>query len=257
METSTVTDATLEKAERAESRGPAPAAGILSSGRASGKSKGLPRLASDPPTGEPKLTDTELLQHHLDGDPEAFPSLVRRYRRELYNFLARFTGDPALADDIFQETFLQLHISAATFDTSRRLKPWLFTIAANKARDALRKSYRRQAAPLDAKVAGGGNHETTYAELMPSDVPPPDESLLNLETRQAVQNIIKQMPENLRTVLLLSYFNEVPYKDIAEILNVPLGTVKSRLHAAVQHFAKQWKAFGARSGHGGERPTDG
>ena len=76
----------------------------------------------------------------------------------------------------------------------------------------------------------------------PADVPAPDESILNLETSRAVQNIVEQMPENFRAVLLLSYFEELPYKDIAEILNVPLGTVKSRLHAAIKYFATRWKA---------------
>jgi len=208
-------------------------------------------LVTDPPDGRRSVSDTELLQRHLDGDPEAFGALVRRYHRELFNFLVRFTGDVALAEDVFQDAFLQLHISAATFDMSRRLKPWLFTIAANKARDAMRKSYRRRAASLDATVIGSGSQETTYAELMPADVPAPGESLVNLETRQAVQNVIRQMPESLRTVLLLSYFNEFPYKEIAEILDVPLGTVKSRLHAAVRYFAKQWKALADRSRRGG------
>jgi RNA polymerase sigma-70 factor (ECF subfamily) len=207
------------------------------------------RLETDPSKTESSLGDTELLRLHLDGDQEAFGVLVRRYRRELFNFLARFTGDHAMAEDVFQETFLQLHLSAGTFDLSRRLKPWLFTIAANKGRDAMRKTYRRQTAPLDAKIAGSESQESTYADLMPSNIPPPDESLLNLETRQAVQRIIDDMPENLRTVLLMSYFNEFPYKEIAEILDVPLGTVKSRLHAAVQYFAKQWKVYASRSGH--------
>jgi RNA polymerase sigma-70 factor (ECF subfamily) len=207
-------------------------------------------LVTDPPDGRRRASDTELLQRHLDGDPEAFGALVRRYHRELFNFLVRFTGDVALAEDVFQDAFLQLHISGATFDMSRRLKPWLFTIAANKARDAMRKSYRRRAASLDATVIGSGSQETTYAELMPADVPAPGESLVNLETRQAVQNVIRQMPESLRTVLLLSYFNEFPYKEIAEILDVPLGTVKSRLHAAVRYFAKQWKALADRSRRG-------
>ena len=119
----------------------------------------------------------------------------------------------------------------------------------------MRKSYRRQAAPLDARIAGSDSQESTYADLMPSDIPPPDESLLNLEQRQAVQRIVDDMPENLRVVLLMSYFNEFPYKDIADILDVPLGTVKSRLHAAVQHFAKQWKAYASRSGNERERNT--
>lgn len=213
-------------------------------------------MEPDPSKTESGLSDTELLRLHLEGDQEAFGTLVRRYRRELFNFLARFTGNHALAEDVFQETFLQLHLSAGTFDLSRRLKPWLFTIAANKGRDAMRKTYRHQAAPLDAKIAGSESQEGTYADLLPSNIPLPDESLLNLETRQAVQRIIDDMPENLRTVLLMSYFNEFPYKEIAEILDVPLGTVKSRLHAAVQHFAKQWKAYASRSGHEPERDNE-
>ncbi len=213
-------------------------------------------MEPDPSKAESSLSDTELLRLHLDGDQEAFGVLVRRYRRELFNFLARFTGDLAMAEDVFQETFLQLHLSGGTFDLSRRLKPWLFTIAANKGRDAMRKTYRRQAAPLDAKIAGSESQESTYADLMPSNIPPPDESLMNLETRQAVQRIVDAMPENLRTVLLMSYFNEFPYKEIAEILDVPLGTVKSRLHAAIQHFARQWKAYASRSGHESKRDDE-
>jgi len=194
-------------------------------------------------TGETsQVSDMELLQRHIDGDMAAFGALMHRYQRELYNFLARFTGDAALAEDIFQETFLQLHVSAGTFDMTKQLKPWLFTIAANKARDALRKNVRRQAAPLDAPVAGSTDERTSYADFIPADVVPPLEEIVNLETRQAVQTIIDDMPENLRSVLLLCYFHEFPYKEIADILNVPLGTVKSRLHAAVRYFAKKWKS---------------
>jgi len=194
------------------------------------------------------VSDGELLSRHLQGDPKAFESLIERYKQELYGFLARFTGDRSLADDIFQEAFLQLHVSAATFDTGRRLKPWLFTIAANKARDAMRSRARRQTAPLDAEVPGS-DRDATYADLMPSDVPAPDESAMNLETMSAVQSIVEQMPENLRAVLLLNYFHGLAYKDIAEMLGVPLGTVKSRLHAAVRHFARKWKEAAEQEGH--------
>ena len=186
--------------------------------------------------------DGELLRRYLDGDGDAFAALMERYRKELYNFLVRFTGDAALAEDVFQEAFLQLHISAGAFDPTRRLKPWLFTIAANKARDAMRSRWRRQAAPLDATVGRGEGDRISYADLMPAQIPSPDDAMLNLEVRQAVQKIVDKMPENLRVVLLLSYFHEFPYKEIADMLNVPLGTVKSRLHAAVRYFAKAWKA---------------
>lgn len=185
--------------------------------------------------------DHELLQRHLAGDAGAFGELIKRYERELYNFLVRFTGDRALAEDVFQETFLQLHISAPTFDPERRLKPWLFTIAANKARDALRSRGRRQAAPLDAVVSGDESERTSYIDLLEGGLPAPEEHLSNQETRQAVQRIIRDMPENLQLVLLLNYFHGFQYKQIADMLNIPVGTVKSRLHAAVNHFARKWK----------------
>ena len=204
---------------------------------------------NDSPTDGRTISDQELLQRHLDGDAGGFPALVKRYERELFNFLVHFTGDRTLAEDIFQEAFFQLHVSAAGFDMSRRLKPWLFTIAANKARDALRSRSRRQAAPLDATIGGGDDESGSYAELIPANIPGPDESSMNLETRQAVQKIVEEMPDTLRTVLLLCYFQEFAYKEIAEILAVPLGTVKSRLHAALKHFAMRWKAAAKRLGY--------
>jgi len=204
----------------------------------------------DEPQQPVEIADVELLRRHLEGDTGAFAALVDRYRKELFSFLIRFTGDVDLAEDVFQEAFLQLHISAATFDPERRLKPWLFTIAANKGRDAMRSRWRKQAAPLDATVAGAEDEQTSYATLMPSSIPAPDENLANFETRQAVQNIVNRMPENLRVVLLLSYFHDFPYKDIADMLDVPLGTVKSRLHAALRYFARQWKETSERPSHG-------
>jgi RNA polymerase sigma-70 factor (ECF subfamily) len=192
-------------------------------------------------TEEPAISDEELLLRYTQGQMDAFEALVGRYRRELFVFLARFVGDAALAEDVFQETFLQVHLSSGGFDFARRLRPWLFTIAANKARDALRSRFRRPAAELDAEVAGGEDG-TRYVNLMPADIPPPGETIENQETSQAVKSIVGQMPESLRTVLLLSYFHQFPYKDIAEILDVPLGTVKSRLHVAVKEFARRWKA---------------
>lgn len=188
------------------------------------------------------LTDEQLLLRYQKGESWAFEELVHRYERELYHFLARFVGDQALAEDVFQETFLQVHLSVEGFDVTRRLKPWLFTIAANKARDALRSRFRRPAAELDAELSQSDSDATRFIDLMPADVPPPEEALENQETASTVQNIIQHMPENLRAVLLLSYFHQFPYREIADILNVPLGTVKSRLHVAVREFARRWKA---------------
>jgi len=198
-------------------------------------------MVTNRPQSDSKPDDVTLLQRHVSGDDEAMGLLIGRYRRELFNFLARFTGDPELAEDVFQEAFLQLHISAALFDPSKRLKPWLFTIAANKARDALRSRGRRRAVSLDATIDGGAD-TASFSDLMPADIPAPDENVLNLETRQNVINIVNEMPDNLRLVLLLCYFHGMAYKEIAEVLDAPLGTVKSRIHAAVALFARKWQS---------------
>ena len=106
----------------------------------------------------------------------------------------------------------------------------------------MRSRYRRQAASLDATIPGGSEGEDSFVDLMPSKIPTPDETLLNLEARKAVQTIISRMPDKLRMVLLLSYFHGFQYSQIAEMLDVPLGTVKSRLHSAIKYFAQKWKA---------------
>ncbi len=188
-----------------------------------------------------EISDAMLLQRHLDGESEAFGALMRRHQQELLAFLTRFMDNRAMAEDAFQEAFLQLHISAPTFDTTKRLKPWLFTIAANKARDAMRSRARKSAASLDASI-GGADDQDSYVSVMPSSIPAPDEKLMNFEVRLAVERIVGTLPEQLRVVLVLCYFHEFAYKEIADMLALPLGTVKSRLHAAVSRFAGLWKA---------------
>jgi RNA polymerase sigma-70 factor (ECF subfamily) len=201
-----------------------------------------------------KLTDEQLIAAYQGGRRDAFTVLIERYRNELFHFLARFMGDRAAAEDIFQEAFLQVHLSVDTFEPDKRFKPWLFTIAANKARDYMRKRARRPAAPLDAPM-GGDAEAGSFIDLLEAEFSDPEENLESTELVEEVQRIISQMPEHLREILLLSYFQKLSYNEIAESLQIPLGTVKSRLHTAVANFAKAWKTPGtpgrARSGNSG------
>ena len=191
--------------------------------------------------GEP--TDEQLLADYRTGDKGAFAQLVSRYQRELYHFLVRFLGNRSSAEDIFQETFLQVHQSAEQFDPQRRFRPWLFTIAANKARDLIRSQARRPTNPLSASISPGDNESGEFIDLMQSTGDLPSEPMERRELQQLVHNTVGSMPEHLREILLLSYFHQFPYKQISEILDIPLGTVKSRLHAAVAHFADRWRAM--------------
>jgi RNA polymerase sigma-70 factor (ECF subfamily) len=193
-------------------------------------------------TQSDKRTDEQLMLAYRAGDRASFSALVARYERELFHFLVRFMGDRAAADDVFQETFVQIHQSAETFDTQRRFRPWLFTIAANKARDLIRSNARRPTNPLMASIGSGDGDGGEFIDLMQSDAPPPDAPMMQWELQQKVQKTVSMMPEHLREILLLSYFHQFPYKQISDILDIPLGTVKSRLHTAVAHFADRWRA---------------
>jgi RNA polymerase sigma-70 factor (ECF subfamily) len=193
--------------------------------------------------------DEELLEAYRTGEPAAFETLVRRHHDDLIRFLVRLCGNRALAEDAFQEAFLQVHLSAEAFDATRRFKPWLFTIAANKGRDALRRSARRKALDLSAPIGGAfnggdganGDGARTFVDLMEIDVPSPDAAMDAQEQSRLVQQAIDQMPWSLREILLLAYFQRMSYNQIAESLRIPLGTVKSRLHSAVASFARKWQ----------------
>jgi RNA polymerase sigma-70 factor (ECF subfamily) len=187
-------------------------------------------------------TDEQLLADYRAGNKASFSELVSRYQRELYHFLVRFLGNRAAAEDVFQETFLQVHQSAEQFDPQRRFRPWLFTIAANKARDLIRSQARRPTNPLQASINAGDDESGEFIDLMQSAANTPSDPMEREELQKQVQTTVTGMPEHLREILLLSYFHQFPYKQISEILDIPLGTVKSRLHAAVAHFADRWRA---------------
>ncbi len=196
-------------------------------------------------------TDEALFERYRGGDRSAFRELIERHYDDLMRFLVRMTGSRALAEDVFQDAFLQVHISSGTFDSARRFRPWLFTIAANKARDALRRKTKRAEVDLMAP-AGGPDGGTMFVDLMELEEPGPQAGLDESERDAMVQRALDSLPVTLREVLLLAYFQRLSYAQIAEELGIPLGTVKSRLHSAVAAFAGRWNAInvGGRSARG-------
>jgi len=199
-------------------------------------------------------TDEQLVAKHVEGEPHLFDVLVRRHSEELYRFVLRFTNSTAGADDVVQDAFLQAFVSAGRFDTTRRFKPWLYTIAANKARDWLRSRTRRSEVPLDAEI-GGDPGGQKYLELFSSDGDDLSAELDETEQRRFIRRIVADMPQPLREVLILAYYHRFPYKEISDILAIPVGTVKSRLHSAVGHFGQAYRA--ASAGTTSRSPDDG
>jgi RNA polymerase sigma-70 factor (ECF subfamily) len=188
-------------------------------------------------------SDEDLLLRFCKGQTEAFGVLVRRYERELYGYLRRYLGDGNLAEDVFQNTFLQLYLKSGQYEPGRPVRPWLYTIATHQAIDALRRGARHQAVSLDVQRETSGDGEAqTLMDLLENREPGPLDIAHGQERRQRVRAAVDQLPAFLRQVLVMAYYQGLKYREIADILDIPVGTVKSRLHAALVKLQEAWSA---------------
>lgn len=193
-------------------------------------------------TGGGASSDEELMARFVEsGDRHCFEILVRRYQYEIYNYLRKYLEDDDLAEDAFQLTFLSVFRKSSQFDLSRRFRPWLYGIATNQAIDLHRSLNRRQFRSLDApmKLAQGG--ESTKADQVADHRCDEVDLLEQAEFSQKMRQAIDEVGEPGRSALDLIYIQGLPYKDAAKALNVPVGTVKSRVHAAVRKLAGIWQ----------------
>ncbi|NLE37167.1 MAG: RNA polymerase sigma factor [Pirellulaceae bacterium] len=183
-------------------------------------------------------SDEELLLDYRDaGNREAFEELVHRYERELYNYLRQYLGDAQLAEDAFQTTFLQVHLKCETFEPTRRVRPWLFAVATNQAIDTQRKNKRHRMISLDRSF-GGENQEDvgSLVDMLDGPVDDPLEQIGSAERDGMVRDCVDRLPKTLKEVILLVYYQGLKYREAAEALSIPVGTVKSRLHAAMSRL---------------------
>lgn len=192
-----------------------------------------------------RLTDEELLQRYrVQGDRTAFTEIVERYERELFSYLRRYLGNTALAEDAFQATFLALHLKCGQFEEGAKLRPWLYTIATHQAIDVFRKTWRHPAVSLEGSGRRDeGEPSALIAALASSDVGPVAE-LQAAERKVWIRDAVGLLPEHLRQVVILAYYQGLKYREIADALHVPVGTVKSRLHAAIHKLHDSWAQSG-------------
>jgi RNA polymerase sigma-70 factor (ECF subfamily) len=186
------------------------------------------------------LRQDELLlaKYAETGDREAFEQLVRLYEREIYSYLRHCLGDAQLAEDAFQTTFLQLHLKCRQFEPGCRLRPWLYTIANHQAVDLLRRNRRHKAVSLNAARGNTGrdNEGEALGNLLETDDAGPSERLKLTEDRERIRLALEKLPAKFRQLLFLIVYQKLPYREAAEVLGIPLGTVKSRMNKALQHL---------------------
>jgi RNA polymerase sigma-70 factor (ECF subfamily) len=194
------------------------------------------RVAAD------QMTDEELLlEYRLTGNSQLFETLVKRYERELYNYLRRFLNNQVLAEDAFQATFMQVHLKSHLFDSDRKVRPWLHTVATNQAIDIQRRNRRHKLVSLDRPNRLQHDELGSLMDVLASREDEPTGGLEQGERKEWVRQAVAALPEQLRSAVRLVYFRGMKYREAADELDVPVGTVKSRLHSAVKRLGEAWR----------------
>ncbi|MEL3972940.1 RNA polymerase sigma factor SigW [Rossellomorea oryzaecorticis] len=175
----------------------------------------------------------------LKGDQSAFAELVELYKDKVFQICYRMLGNRHEAEDIAQEAFIRAYVNIETFNQKRKFSTWLFRIATNLCIDRIRK--KKPDYYLDAEVAGTEGL-TMYSQVA-ADVQMPEDEVENMELQETIQKEISKLPEKYRSVIVLKYIEELPLQEISEILDMPLGTVKTRVHRGREALRKQLKSL--------------
>ena len=181
----------------------------------------------------------ERIQQVRDGDQRAFEDIVEFYKDKVFQLCYRMLGDRYEAEDVAQEAFLRAYVNIHTFQMNRKFSTWLYRIATNLCIDRIRKE--KPDFYLDAAVAGTEGLDM-YSQI-PSAEKLPEEELENLELKERVQLEIQKLPEKYRAAIVLKYVDELSLKEISEILHLPIGTVKTRIHRGRDALRKSMQSL--------------
>ena len=187
--------------------------------------------------------DRELLRRFTHGDREAFEALFRQFEREVYRWILRIVRDPSAAEDALVEAFWRAYRGHARFDSSRSFGAWMRRIATNVAIDELNAAGRRSWAPPEdvGHLENGGRVPPSHQAMRggPANAGPADPDLAS-----HIRRAFASLPPKLRVVATLALVEELPLADIADALDIPVGTVKSRLFRATRELRTELTRLG-------------
>ncbi len=194
----------------------------------------------------PERSDEQLMLAFKSGDGRAFEVLVRKHRGAVFNFILRFTGQRARAEDLLQETWLKVIRSAPEYEAKARFTTWVYTIARNLCVDSARKESYRQADSLDAPAhAGEDGDGRTRGELVADAAGvDPERGAHNARLRPLLERALATLPEEQREVFILREYSGIAFKDIAEVTSTSENTVKSRMRYALEALRKRLAELG-------------
>jgi RNA polymerase sigma-70 factor, ECF subfamily len=180
--------------------------------------------------------DRQLVERAQRGDKRAFELLVEKYQRKLARLLSRFIRDPAEVEDVTQEAFIKAYRALPAFRGDSAFYTWLYRIGINTAKNYLMAMGRR--APTSTEVEADEAEGFEEGEQL-RDINTPESVLLSNEIAETVNSTIEALPEELRTAIQLREIEGMSYEDIAQVMNCPIGTVRSRIFRAREAIAEQ------------------
>ncbi len=181
--------------------------------------------------------DERLVAAHLRGDPAAFRELVRRYGDGVLGYLFRMTGSRDQAEDLFQETFKRVHEKARTY-RGGSFKSWLFTIATRVTIDTVRR--RKRLAILSLNRDTDCEDDPAPLEMVvDQDAPDPVDEAVKEEQKEQVRRAIESLPMGQRAALVLAYYQQLTYPEVAETLGCSVGSVKTQMSRALAKLARK------------------
>ena len=182
--------------------------------------------------------DQQLVERVQRGDKSAFDLLVSKYQRKIFRLLSRLIRDSAEVEDVAQEAFIKAYRALPNFRGDSAFYTWLYRIAINTAKNHLVSQGRRAPTTTEADI---DEAETFDDGGHLRDLNTPDSMLLSKQVAEAVNRAIDQLPEDLRTAIVLREIEGLSYEEIAESMNCPIGTVRSRIFRAREAIAQELK----------------
>ncbi len=187
-----------------------------------------------------ELTDEQLIKKFQKGDVGAYNKIVSRYKDRLLNFIYRFLNDLDRSEDLVQDTLLKLYTHKDSYKEIAKFSTWLYTIAANLARTELRKIKRRKTFSVTEL-----SHDDREFIIKSTDAGPGEE-IFSQNFEKNVQRALAELPDDFKTIIILRDIQELSYDEISKIVEVPLGTVKSRINRGRVKLQQLLKKKGER-----------
>ncbi len=190
-------------------------------------------------TSAVSAVETQFIERLKAGDANAFDTLVTRYTSDIFGLLYRITEDAEEAGDLTQETFLSVFKAIKNFRGDADLKTWLFRIAINKSRNQFRWWKRRRREKTFSLDAPLSNSETPFHETISGTIANPEEKILQREREKVMMNALSDLPEIFREAVVLCDIEDLSYEEIASVLEINIGTVKSRIARGREELRKK------------------